>query len=147
MRKEVGSLKNFQVPGTTLEIEPLAFPTLGQFLALYFICILYVFYKYLCIFKCVFTVDGKVKKTWSGCPHGFWACWICWASRTKLGQDLRGMPDFEPKDLWFAKMGFANVHLVKNAFDHYVKYTLHRDFKSYQCRYVMIDDGYCQLKR
>ena len=84
-------------------------------------------------YKIVQQLLGKIKNTWSGCPHGFWACWICWAYRTMLGQDLRGQPQFAPKDVWFLMMGFANLHLLKNGFAHYIKYALNKDIKSHEC--------------
>ena len=80
--------------------------------------------------------DGKIKKEWTNCPHGFWACWVCHAYGIMLGQDLRGTSKFEPKDIEFLKFGFANLHLLKNGLDHFVKYAWNRDFKSHQCRYI-----------
>ena len=86
----------------------------------------------------IICVYPQTKQYWSKCPHGGWSCWICFAYGRMLGQDLRGTPQFEPKDLHFLKFGFGNCHSRLNYFKNLVKFAWNQDFKNNECRYFIL---------
>ena len=76
--------------------------------------------------------DSKTKTFWSG-RKSFGNCYVC--NSGPIDMSKRNCP--KHPDISTYKFGLGPLHLRLRIFDWLCKYAFHKDFKEWQCRYVL----------